>query len=260
MKITQLKKCGYHIAMLLSMAIWLNCKGKQGDPGPTGTSLSGSINGLVTLTSANGTQPADMSGVVVKTNKGDSVLTNTAGAWTLKENTGIYTLTFTKAGYGITTINGYGFAGGGSSYINTTALSQVPLYTTSITLDSIGGNSTSTKDLHMNVNLTIAGQTGQKQDMEFFVYYSTSNGVSANNYMGMTTVTVPASQTSFKGAITGSDFLNAGIQVGQVVYVAVYPSAASTALSSKYVDESTGKTVYTALGQASITQNLTVPH
>jgi hypothetical protein len=238
----------------------LNCKGKQGSPGPAGPLSSGSINGLVTLTSSNGTQLSDMSGVTVKTNKGDSVITNTAGAWTLNELTGIYTITFTKAGYGPNTVAGYNFAGGNNSYINSIALNQAPLYTATMTLDTIGGNSSSTKDLRMNVNLTITGATGQAQDMEFFVYYSTNSGVSSSNYMGMTTVVVPASQPSFKGSITGSDFLNAGIQIGQVANVIVYPSSASTTLSSKYVNESTGKTIYTSLGQPSAVQSLVVPH
>jgi hypothetical protein len=96
--------------------------------------------------------------------------------------------------------------------------------------------------------------------MEFFVYYSTDNGVSDSNYMGMINVTVPASQSSFRGTITGSNFQSAGIQPGQVVYVAAYPSSAPAALSSKYVNEVLGKIVYTALGHASITQNMIVPH
>jgi hypothetical protein len=250
--------------LFLSIVIMLlNCKGSQGDPGPAGASgsiLSGSINGVLTLTNANGTQPTDLSGVTVKTNKGDSTVTNTSGSWTLNEITGVYTLTFTKSGYGTNTVFGYNFPGGGSSYLNTVALNQAPVYTTSVTLDSIAGNSTATKDLHMNVNLTIAGMVGQTADMEFFIYYSTNSSVSASNYMGMINAAVSASQTTYKGSITGADFLSAGITTGQVVYVVVYPAATTPTLSSKYVNETTGKTVYTALGQPSVVENLPVPH
>jgi hypothetical protein len=248
------------VLVIMSVMSLINCKGKQGDPGPTGSGLSGSINGIVTLTAANGTQPSDMSGVVIKTSKGDSTTTNSSGAWTLNESSGTYSLTFSKTGYGTTTVNSYNYAGGGTAYLNASALSQAPAYTNSITLDTTNGNSSGTKDLHINVNIAIAGQTGQQQDMEFFVYFSTNNGVSASNYMGMINVVVPASQSSFKGIITGANFESAGIQPGQVVYVTAYPSSASPALGSKYVNEVSGKTIYTALGQASVTQNMTVPH
>jgi|GEM_PF-853394 len=253
--------------ILFTVVITLfNCKGKQGDPGPagstgsTGPSLSGTIQGVLTLTSSNGTQPTDMSGVTVKTNKGDSAVTNTSGEWSLNEVTGIYTLTFTKAGYGTTTVNGYNFAGGGTSYLNTVALSQTPLDTVGIVLDTVGGNSSATKDLHINVTLNITFATAQTEDREFFIYYSTSSSVSSSNYMGMVTVAVPATQTTYKTTITGSDFLAAQIAAGQVVYVVAYPSATSAALSSKYVNESIGKTVYTALGPVSVTENMQVPH
>jgi len=249
--------------ILCSSALFFSCKGTQGDPGPTGptgASLSGSINGIVTLTTSTGTQPTNMSGVTVKTNKGDSAVTSASGSWILNEVTGIYTLTFTKAGYGTTTVYGYNFAGGGNSYLNTVALNQAPVYTASVVLDTIGGNSTLTKDLHMNVNLTISGTAGQVQDMEYFIYYSTSSSVSASNYMGMINAGVPASQTAYKGSITGANFLAAGILPGQVVYVIVYPSSTTPTLASKYVDEATGKTIYTGLGQPSVVENLLVPH
>jgi hypothetical protein len=248
---------------LVLVTTLLNCKGKKGDPGPSGSAgpvSSGSINGIVTLTSSNGTQLLDMSGVTVKTNKGDSVITNTAGVWSLNEVTGIYTITFTKPGFGTNTVAGYNFAGGGNSYITNVSLSQIPSYSATMTLDTIAGNSSTTKDLKMNVNLAITGATGQAQDMEFFVYYSTNSGVSSSNYMGMISIVVPAAQTSFKGSISGVDFLNAGIQPGQIANVIVYSSSASAALSSKYVNESTGKIIYTSLGQPSLTQSLTVPH
>jgi hypothetical protein len=249
-----------HLLFCIVGLFLLNCKGKQGDSGTVGPALSGSIKGRVTLTTSNGTQLSNMSGVTVTTNTGTSAITDTAGIWTLNETTGIYTITFAKTGYGTTTINGYNFSGGGNSYINGVCLSQAPVYTVSTVLDTIGGNSSSTKDLHMNVNLTVTGAVGQIEEMEFFGYYSTSSVVSSSNYMGMINIPVPATQLSFKGSITGADFLSAGIEPGQLVYVVVYPSSSSPTMSSKYVDENTGRNVYTSLGQASPIQSLVVPH
>ncbi|HSZ71049.1 MAG TPA: hypothetical protein VK750_00130 [Cytophagaceae bacterium] len=246
-----------HYLLLFIMAVSLfNCKSKQGDPGPSGPALSGSINGIVSLTTANGTIAADLSGVTVKTNKGDSTTTNASGAWTLNESTGIYTITYSKQGYGTTTTNGYSFVGGGNSFINGTSLSQVPNFTSSITLDTM--NSTSTRDRLVGVIMTITGQS-QPEARNFFIYYSTDSGVSSTNYMGMTTASVLPTATSLTTNLSGSVLEAAGILQGQVVYIVVYPSSATAANSSKYVNESTGKTIYTALGQASNTQNIAVP-
>jgi len=256
----QLVKLLFLVAITAAL---FNCKGKQGDPGPagakgdtgvtgaTGPSLAGTISGVLTLTLANGTQPTDMSGVAVKNNKGGSDTTTTTGAWSLNEVTGIYNLTFSKAGYGTTTVYGSGFVGGGNSYLNTVALSQPPSFTVSLALDTVGGHSTATKDLHINVDFTINSTPPLEQDAEVFVYYSTSSTVDTANYMGLTVITVPAGQTTYKGSITGADLLAAQIESGQIVYMVAYPSSAPAALSSKYVKETTGKTVYTALGQPS---------
>ncbi len=260
MKTQLIRTLTYSLMLVIAVALF-NCKGKQGDPGPDGPALSGSINGVLSLTTSTGTLPTDLSGVTVKTNKGDSAVTNTAGVWTLNETTGIYTLTFTKSGYGPTIVNGYSYVGGSAAYLNTVALSQTPNFTVGFAtpaLDTIGANSTATKDLHINVNLTIGG-TVPEQDLEVFVYYSTNSGVSSTNYMGMSVITVPAGQATYKGSITGANLLAAQIETGDIVYMIAYPSSAPTALSSKYVNESTGKTVYTALGAASVVENIKVP-
>ena len=238
--------------VIIAVALF-NCKGKQGDPGPTGAagpSLSGTITGILSLTTSNGTPPSNLSGVIVTNNKGASDTTTATGAWSLPEVTGIYTLTFTKAGYGTTKVYGSGFSGGGTSYLNTVALSQPPTFTvnfaTPTALDTLGGNSTATKDLHISANLTIAN--APTQDVEVFIYYSTNSGVDTANYMGLTAIT---GQATYTATITGAELLAAQIESGEIVYMVAYPSATTTTLSSKYVNESTGKTVYTALGAPS---------
>ncbi len=282
-----MKKRTAYFFSLLSITILLslfNCKGKQGDPGPagakgdtgttgatgaTGPALSGTISGVLTLTTSNGTPPANMSGVIVTNNKGASDTTNNNGEWSLPETTGVYTLIFTMAGYGTTTVYGSGFSGGGNSYLNTVALSQKPTFTvTSLVLSTASGTtsdtSTLTKDSHINAAITLGG-TIPDQDLEVFVYYSTYSGVDTGNYMGMTVVTIPAwagqktSTSAYSASITGADLLAAQIVTGQTVYMVAYPSSAPTALSSKYVNESTGKTVYTSLGAASTVENIVVP-
>ena len=98
------------------------------------------------------------------------------------------------------------------------------------------------------------------EDRQVFVYYSTNSSLSASNYMGMVSVSIPATQTSYKTTITGADFLNAGIQSGQTIYAVAYPSAATMAMSSKYINETTGKTIYTSLAVGSVVENYVVAH
>jgi Carboxypeptidase regulatory-like domain len=227
---------------------------KQGPTGPAGPALSGTLSGFITLINENGQQPADRSGVSV-TVDGSSLTatTDTAGMWAIPNlMTGIYSLTYTKTGYGMAKSQQVQFLGGGNRNIGDVNMCQPP----SFVVDSLwtrmpkGGDSNS---VYIGVQVStnadgpyrIAFFFGNTPDVSWMpASYRT---VSIENVLlkqGLDTASIRLQPINL--ATDGFAF-----ESGDTVYAAAYPATAGTN-NSAYTDLTTGRTVYTDIDTASV--------
>ncbi|MBI3260137.1 MAG: carboxypeptidase regulatory-like domain-containing protein [Ignavibacteriae bacterium] len=119
----------YILNALLAIVIItvIGCEGEEGKRGIPAPVLRGSITGMVTTAIKD-----DIKGIEVKiAETSQTVLTDSIGNWTINDvKAGIYTLEFSKAGYGISKIQNYSFVGGGVSRVTSLiTLTKLPTYT-----------------------------------------------------------------------------------------------------------------------------------
>ncbi|MFI5201706.1 MAG: carboxypeptidase regulatory-like domain-containing protein, partial [Candidatus Kapaibacterium sp.] len=128
---------------VLTIIIALSITGCTGNTGPAGPSLSGSMTGFVALYQSDGSRAPDQSGVTVSIQSTSlSTTTDSTGKWTISDlNTGTYTVTYTKQGYGMSEQQGLQFVGGGGTdYIGNITMAQPPDF--SVSMDSISLDTT----------------------------------------------------------------------------------------------------------------------
>lgn len=237
------------IAVLCPLAYLVSGCGETGQSGPAGPKLSGTISGLACLVEANGAQPVDKSGITVSVD-GTSLatVTDSSGKWSLGGvETGIYTISLAKAGYGMSKITQFQFTGGGEKNIGATAyLCRPPAYC----VDSLWQRPSPLKDtttLYVGVAVSDTAFNGYGRVL-VFISGDTSVSVDPQNYLKVAEIntyfTSGTDTTNLK--IQAATLLNAGFVSGDTVYLAAYAANAGTA-NSGYLDLATGRTVFTNL-------------
>jgi hypothetical protein len=226
------------------------CKGDNGVTGPTGPtgppgpSYSGKMTGLVTLTDSNGAQPTNKSGVTVAIeNSTKSAVTDSTGKWSIDSvSTGVYTIDISKNTYGMSKIENYQFVGVGTTYLGNTLLSETPNFTVSV-LTYVSGNG------YVDVSGTLTLGTPQTTGRNILLFIGNSNSVSSSTstYLGVVSAFANGVAVSFTQRITTATFTNLGIGTGSPAFIIAYTASATAGSCSRYLDQATGRFVYTSL-------------
>jgi hypothetical protein len=92
----------------------------------------------------------------------------------------------------------------------------------------------------------------------YIVFGNTSSTVSSapGNYVYANTATIKAGAGAWGLFMTSQELIDAGMAAGSTGYFVVYPISTG---APTYLDLTTGKTVYTALGSPSAAFSVTIP-
>lgn len=228
-----------HLKSLLFLLTCLlfayGCKGSDGAAGPTGPSLSGSLVGFAYLYDVNGIRATDNSGITVSIEgQTATATTNSAGKWVLPNlQTGIYTLVFSKAGYGTQKTIEFQFTGGGEEYVGIKSVCKLPNFFAT-------GLSATVSSLSISLNGTLSGAESIGFHTTHFFVAMNSN-VSSNPANYLYSLTLTTNSLSFSSSIAVPSLNSVGITSGQTIYIVAY---GETSPSSSYVDLATGRLVY----------------
>ncbi|GAB2949062.1 hypothetical protein GCM10027048_12540 [Hymenobacter coalescens] len=228
-------------SVVLVGALLGGCAGKEGDPGPAGPSLTGSMVGFVNPTDENG---------VVQNRAGVTVtLDNTTPARTATSDvdgrfeftalpTGTYNLTYTRQGYGSMRRVGVGHVGGDQpTFLGTTSVTQP----SSVRVTNLSFGFPTPTAIPVNLTLTNTNPANATYRVMFFAG-TTANVTAATGTLITTFIFNSAGQQN--ASLNKTAFTSAGFPVGSPVYVVAY---ASPAINPTYVDPQNGRVVYTGL-------------
>ncbi len=260
-----------NVFLCITILVVIGCEGEEGKRGVPAPVLRGSITGIVT-TSAK----ADITGIEVKiAETSQTTLTDSLGNWTINDvKAGIYTLEFSKAGYGTSKIQNYSFVGGGVSRVTSSiTLTKLPAHTATH-IDLIEAPTDDQGQFSCIVNFT---PEAPRSEVRYFrVYFSknrnfaptngdfffttTFTGFQANPYSDITLRVksiVPSLKTK-NSSSSMSPFVK-----GDSVYVAVCASASSgstpNAASGFYDNLNFGQYVYTDVTAPTNTVGFVLP-
>jgi len=246
---------------LLIVAIVLAISCKKATPASTtntvsGTTLTGNIEGLVTLydaasTKQYGTTINTGDSITITNNSNGTIyktVTNGAGNYFFNNiPTGTYSFTASKPGYGTTKSFGFEFVGGGTAYKNF-SLGQTP--TTNVTSLNITTSGSSTL-----LSGTVPTNTATTW---VIIYVSIPSQTFANgtfgNYSTYYIVNLGINTTTFNYGINFTNLYNYGFASGDKAYFAAYVFSQN----SGYVDPLSGLNIYTALSSTPATTSVTV--
>ncbi len=244
--------------------------GSNGAPGPT---LTGNIQGLVSLYDVSGVKilsPTDsLSGdSVILTNVGSGAVMKTVtgsnGMYTFTNvSTGTYSMVVNRQGYGRVLVYGSQFVGGGTIDKNF-ALSKIP--TTNIlaavakdtTFAVVGAGNVPEKYIRVRGSVPVSGAV-----TTVIIYVSQAAATFVDsippNFSTYYTTTVSPGVSKFNFYIPTNNFYDLGFPSGGIshAYFAAYILAGNTNAST-YTDWSTQQTVFTALSSTPIYVNAPV--
>jgi len=235
--------------------------GPEGPTGPAGPKLTGKLTGFTNVFDQYGTKLlTSLAGVTVSIDGTTKTTTTDAnGKYSFDSlTTGIYSLTYTLANYGTVKTPSIEFTGGGEAFLGNKGLSAIPNFNVSaITIT----------DSAAKGNIYVTGQLSatdtKPRQVAIFIGNSTATSFNPSNYLTYYTVTnkinaANPNGTNFLLAIPHTDLYAAGLATGSTAYFAVY-SLGLPATASAYVDENTGRTVFTAIGNSSSAGSILVP-
>jgi hypothetical protein len=246
------------VATALAFTIFSCSKnGATGATGPAGPLSTGTLSGYVTTLDEYGYKLNTAQGGVsihLSDSSMDSTLTNSAGFYSISNiKTGVYsTLTYSANGFAPVVVNDYSFLGGGTILRNQ-SMSAYP----SLSLFNISGTDTT---IGTDMGLQIRGtDSAQQSPRSFIVFASTTSTVSSapGNYTYVNTNGgIKATLSNWTLFVYAQDLHDSGLPSGSTVYFIVYPISTN---APTYIDPTTGKTVYTALGTPSPVFSIVIP-
>jgi hypothetical protein len=229
--------------------------------GSSSPSLSGSMSGFVALYQSDGVQAPSSDGVTVSV-QGTSLSTTTdsTGKWTIDGiTTGGYTVLFTKTGYGMSEQQNVQFSAG-TDFLGTTTMVQPPTFSVGINplysmADSLGA---------LEVFFSV-GNLQTPYGGIVLIAAGENSKVNAGDPTQYLYALIPPNGSPVY--LFKSNLYAAGFKSGSTAYIVAYPlfeyNASGTgtfgSYYSCYLDDATGRTVYTSLGVASNVIALTVP-
>jgi hypothetical protein len=246
-----MKPC--NIKILVACIFLAGCSGDDTEQPP----VTPYIKGYVVEYGEDVTPLRDSSGVTILADGPglDSVVTGSGGRWVLKNlPKGIYTLVFTKTGFGTNKIFGIKYSGSSEINLGRIILVRKPLYT-------VTSFSVVQSDTGLHVAGAFAVDSGYDYGASVVFFMDTTDLVSSDpvHYIASLTSFTPYPSTAYTLYIS-----NSGLQSllplvsGTPVYIAVYPASALGAFSG-YPDTATGNWVYTAIGDSSRMSSFTMP-
>ncbi|MFC7666168.1 carboxypeptidase-like regulatory domain-containing protein [Hymenobacter humi] len=225
------------------------CKGKDGDPGPAASAVTGNINGFVNAVDQNGTA-LNKSGITVSLEGANTAITTSTNADGKYEfpnvKAGTYNLSYTRTGLAPFRRFGVGHVGGDQpTYLGTLTQSQVSTLTVP-SLQAFSSPSTSSVTFDLNVSSPAPTTT-----FRYAMFASATPNVSPTSatlvFTGSAFVTSPTTFYSFSTSVARTTLTNAGFASGSTVYMAAFGSSAFLA---SYSDPATGKFVYPSINPA----------
>lgn len=228
------------LLVLLISLIAVSCK-KDNTPYPVIT--LGNISGSVALFNERNNQLPSSQGMKVSID-GTAFSTTTAdnGSYSF---TGVpndvYTITFTKEGFGTYKLIGYAHTASGSttSVVPLKSLGQLSTTTVVGHFVNVYGDS-----VRVGANIDPAATGSQRRG--YRIFFGETSAVSKDNYKSFTPVYSTANTPS---VMFGKDeFIARGFAPGSTVYFRFY---GDSFFSNEYLDETTGKTVFPNLNPIS---------
>jgi hypothetical protein len=252
------------IAMIICLS---SCKKEAGPTGATGAQgsagpvLTGNLKGYINHYDVSGAKL--VSGLAGDTVTIDGTtkmaVTDAAGSYSFASlSTGVYNLTVTRTGFGTTKVQSVQFTGGGDSYRNAN-ISKIPTLNlaTFVAYDTIING---VNNIHIKGHLTASTDD---QSVVIFVGIpgntTVNSGVSneISSYVVNVAVNAAGNNTLVKLNIPTSELYDLGYVSGNTAYFAAYTIGGNTNASA-YVDLTTNKPIYTALGNTPLFANAVV--
>jgi hypothetical protein len=173
-----------------------------------------------------------------------STTTDSAGEWTLNAmQTGIYTIVFSKAGYGASKINQFQFTGGGDKTVGTVYLCAAPAFGVTRLWVRMGA----LQQQFLGVDVGDTAINAFSKVMIFFGHDSlVSSDPARYSYAASENVKLSGGIDSTDIKLQNATTATAGFASGDTAWAVAYASNAGNN-SSGYLDPSTGHTVYTSL-------------
>ena len=245
----------FAIGLVATLALG-SCKkeetGPTGPQGPAGPSLTGNLQGFVSLYDQYGSPIlSGLSGIHDSIDGSSNVaITDSTGKYSFSNlSTGTYNFTIADAGFGSNKVQYLQLVGGG--ILNRDVhLSKIPGFNVT-TLTAGFGPVTDT------LTATVTADT-RARTFIVFVGSTSSTSAAPATYLDFYTKQVPANQTTFKILVQPSDLYNLGLTAGTTAYFAAYGAAANYNNSSTYEDLNTGRTVFNAISTTPATASAVV--
>jgi hypothetical protein len=219
----------------------LSCKkGDTGSQGPAGPSFTGSIAGHVTLYDTYGDRvPYGTQNVTLTLKGGTTAQSDTNGFFIFnKVATGSYNVSASAVGYGSTFVQPVNFVS--DTVYQNIGMSAVPDF--DVTTLTAAYDSTTHND---DITFVVPSDTRSRKAIVFVNDRLPVNST-PSGYKLAYVVSLTPNMTEGWQAVPATDLNGVKIFYGQKVYYAAYSYVVNDA--SLYVDESTGKNVYTAVG------------
>ncbi len=250
------------IAVILFMAGCSNSTGSGSSGGSSSGSLSGSLAGFVALYLSDGT-PTNPVGVTVSI-QGTSFSTtsDSTGKWQINDlTTGAYTVLYTKTGYGMSEQQSVQFVGG-TDFLGTVYMSQPPPCAI-----SLNGFSSISDSIGFQVGFTIGNITPGCVAVALIAVGKNPDVNAADPTKYLYSITEGNYGPNTLLSIYKQNLYEAGFARGEQAYIVAYTlyqydgsgSYLNGGSYTFYVDDATGRYVYTSLGTASNVIPLTVP-
>lgn len=213
----------------------IGCKGDTGPAGPAGSagfSLSGRLYGYVNLYDYNGNPIENKSSVTVAAEEAGIVaMTDSLGRFILNGlTTGIYTISFSKPGYGVYRERGVQFVGGGDACYGTAWLYGIAMY---VVTDLVA----TTSPGKVSVVGKLSGVLPKPDNRQPILFISTSQNVSSDPHNYIFSLGSRATD-SLTTIITTEHFNKYSIRSGETVYIVAY---GGTLYTMSYADFATGR-------------------
>jgi hypothetical protein len=258
---------------IVSMLILVfGCEGEEGKRGLPAPILTGSITGTVSTA-----VKSDIGGIEAKiAETSQKALCDSLGNWTINDvKAGIYTLEFSRIGYGTSKILNYQFVGGGTARIGSTiTLTKLPLHTATH-LEIIDSPNDDAGQLSCTIEFDPQAPRNEQRLFRFYFskdknfipsssnyFYSTTYSGSQPNPFTDLTVRLNGIAGTLKNKVASSSMMP--FIKGDTVYVVACASTTSgsapQSIGSGYYDYTNfGQFVYTDITAATNTISFVLP-
>ncbi len=204
--------------------------------------VPGTISGKVNVNDEDGNSLRDLSGVTISLDKTSiSTQSNADGTWTLKDvPAGVYSISFSKPGYGLNKVISYNFAGNGDAYLSTTQISAIPELTSFVSSTSLD---TSNEVRAILIEGAVSKVIDLTMNRTVILFLGRSEAVSSDpaTYVGQSLAFVPGGTNKFTQIFSAQQLRSMGFDSGEKVFITSY---AASKQYYRYVDVRNGRNFF----------------